>query len=41
MEGDPPARSLLELEGLGAEIWVGVDAQGYVGALRDEWEHRP
>ena len=34
-------RSLLELEGLGAEIWEGVDAQEYVNKLRDEWEHRP
>jgi hypothetical protein len=31
-------RSLLELEGLGAEIWQGVDAQEYVDELRDEWE---
>ncbi len=31
-------RSLLELEGLGAEIWDGVDAQEYVNELRDEWE---
>ncbi len=36
-----PARSLLELEGLGAEIWEGIDAQGYVTALRSEWDHRP
>ena len=34
-------RSLLELEGLGADIWNGVDAQDYVNALRDEWETRP
>jgi hypothetical protein len=33
--------SLLELEGLGAELWIGVDAQGYVDELRDEWDHRP
>ncbi len=33
-------RSLLELEGLGAEIWQGVDAQQYVDELRDEWNHR-
>lgn len=32
--------SLLELEGLGAEIWQGDDAQAYVHALRDEWEVR-
>ena len=34
-------RSLLDLEGLGAEIWSGIDAQEYVEKLRDEWEHRP
>ena len=30
-------RSLLELEGLGAEIWQDVDAQTYVNELRDSW----
>ena len=43
-ENDKPAtrkRSLLELEGLGAEIWQGIDAQEYVNELRNEWEHRP
>lgn len=34
-------RSLLELEGLGAELWEGVDAQEYVNELRREWDHRP
>lgn len=33
-------RSLLELEGLGAEIWEGVDAQDYVNQLRSEWDSR-
>lgn len=33
-------RSLLELEGLGHEIWQGVDAQKYVDDLRNEWNHR-
>lgn len=33
-------RSILDLEGLGAEIWVGVDAKQYVDGLRDEWDHR-
>ncbi len=33
-------RSLLELEGLGAETWEGVDAQEYVNELRKEWDHR-
>ena len=37
----PKKRSLLELEGLGAEIWEGIDAQEYVNELRNEWEHRP
>ena len=34
-------RSILELEGLGAEIWQGVDAQQYVAELRAEWDRRP
>lgn len=34
-------RSIMELHGLGAEIWEGIDAQEYVDKLRDEWEHRP
>ena len=34
-------RSLMELAGLGAEIWQGVDAQEYVNQLRSEWDHRP
>ncbi len=33
-------RSIMELEGLGAEIWQGVDAQERVNELRDEWNHR-
>ena len=35
---DEPEASLLELEGLGAEIWQGIDAQQYVNELRDEWD---
>ncbi|MEA2638799.1 MAG: hypothetical protein QOF51_193 [Chloroflexota bacterium] len=31
-------RSLLELEGLGSELWRGVDAQQYVHELRNEWD---
>jgi hypothetical protein len=34
-------RSLLELEGVGAEIWKGIDAQEYVNELRSEWGQRP
>jgi len=32
-----PARSLLELRGLGQEIWDGVDAQVYVNEERNSW----
>ncbi len=38
---EPAARSLLELEGLGADVWEGVDAQAYVDELRSEWDDRP
>ena len=37
-EADESEHSLLELEGLGADIWQGVDAQQYVNELRDEWD---
>jgi len=37
----PRQRSLLELEGLGAEIWHGIDAQEYVDELRKEWDSHP
>lgn len=33
-------RSILALEGLGAEIWQGVDPQAYVDGLRSEWDQR-
>jgi hypothetical protein len=32
--------SIMELHGLGKEIWEGIDAQEYVDKLRDEWEER-
>ncbi len=38
---DRPRRSILELRGLGAEIWRGLDVQDYVDQLRDEWNRRP
>lgn len=38
---EPPLRNLMELHGLGKEIWEGVDAQDYVNRLREEWDHRP
>ena len=30
--------SIMELHGLGREIWDGVDAQTYVNQMRDEWD---
>ncbi len=36
-----PKRSIMELHGLGAKIWEGIDAQEYVNKLREEWDHRP
>ena len=38
---DGPKRSIMELHGLGKEIWGGVDAQDYVDSLRREWDNRP
>ena len=32
-----PRHSLLELEGLGKEIWEGIDPQKYVDEERDSW----
>lgn len=40
-ENEKPKRSIMELHGLGKEIWEGIDAQEYVNELRNEWEHRP
>ena len=33
--------SIMELEGLRAEIWEGIDAQDYVNQLRSEWGYSP
>jgi hypothetical protein len=30
----------MELEGLGAEIWQGIDAQEYIDQLRSEWDEK-
>lgn len=38
---DAPRHSILELHGLGKDIWQGVDPKQYVSNLRDEWEKRP
>lgn len=37
----PRSPKLLDLAGLGAEIWQGVDAGDYVRELRDEWDRLP
>lgn len=37
-DDDSHERSLLEFEGLGAEVWHDIDAQAYIHELRDEWE---
>lgn len=33
-------RSILELRGLGKEVWKGIDAKLYIDELRDEWDAR-
>jgi hypothetical protein len=30
--------SLLDLQGMGREVWEGIDATAYVNSLRDEWD---
>ena len=37
-DDDGPRHSILELHGLGKEIWQGIDPNQYVNNLRDEWE---
>jgi hypothetical protein len=34
----PSKRDIMELQGLGKEIWQGVDARQYVNDLRDDRE---
>lgn len=36
-QGSSRRLTLLDLQGLGKEIWAGEDAQDYVSALRAEW----
>lgn len=38
---DEKPQSILDLHGLGAEIWHGIDPQEYIDHLRSEWDHRP
>ena len=37
---EPEKHSILELAGLGATVWEGVDPQDYVNQLRNEWDER-
>ena len=39
-DANEQGHSILELHGLGKEIWQGVDPKDYVKKLRDEWEDR-
>ncbi len=32
---------ITDLQGLGKEIWQGIDAQDYVDQMRREWDERP
>ncbi len=34
----PKPLSVLELDGLGAEVWRGIDAAAHVAAERDAWD---
>ena len=36
--GKSKPHSIMELEGLGADIWQGIDAQNYVNEERASWE---
>lgn len=39
--GKPRQRSILELEGVGAELWKDIDVEKYINDSRDEWDRRP
>jgi hypothetical protein len=32
---------ITDLQGLGKEIWQGIDAQDYIDQMRREWDERP
>ena len=34
----PPKRSIMELEGLGKELWRGIDAAEHIRREREEWD---
>jgi len=33
-----PRRSIMELQGLGKELWAGIDAAEYIRQERDSWD---
>lgn len=35
---EPAERSILELKGLGKELWSGIDPAAHVAAERDSWD---
>ena len=35
---EPDAQSILELRGLGKELWKGIDASAHVNAERRSWD---
>ena len=37
---EPKKHSILELAGLGTEVWQGIDPQEYIDQLRSEWDDR-
>lgn len=37
---DEQPLDLLELEGVGAEVWQGLDAKAYIDAERDSWDEQ-
>ena len=38
---EPRQRSILELEGIGAELWKNIDVEKYINDSRDEWDRQP
>ena len=38
---EPQKHSILELAGLGVDVWKGIDPQEYIDQLRSEWDERP
>lgn len=39
--GHETKRNIMDLHGLGKEIWGEIDPQEYVDELREEWDRQP